>query len=73
MIEFNSASFKYPFPFAIFSLTLIFTFVELEENEDEYIKLVEWLNKIISRDFFNAPLKKQSEEKLSECKHVNVK
>ncbi len=47
-----------------------FTFVELEENEDEYIKLVEWLNKIISRDFFNAPLKKQSEEKLSECKQL---
>lgn len=47
-----------------------FTFVELEENEDEYNKLMEWLNKIIYRDFFNAPLKKQSEEKLSECKQL---
>lgn len=31
-----------------------FTFAELEENEEEYDKLAEWLNKINKRDFFGA-------------------
>ncbi|MPM85443.1 hypothetical protein SDC9_132524 [bioreactor metagenome] len=47
-----------------------FVFAELEENEAEYQKLEEWLNKIMLRDFFNAPLKKQSEEKLGKCKQI---
>ncbi|ANB60634.1 Chromate resistance protein ChrB [Anoxybacteroides amylolyticum] len=47
-----------------------FTFVELEENEDEYSKLVEWLKKITLRDFFVAPLKEQAEEVLQRCKQL---
>jgi len=47
-----------------------FTYIELEENEDEYNKLVEWLKKINSRDFFGAPLKKQAEETLEKCKRL---
>lgn len=47
-----------------------FTFVELEENEDEYNKLVEWLNKIALRDFFIAPLKEQAEKELEKCKQL---
>lgn len=45
-----------------------FTYIELEENEDEYNKLAEWLKKINNRDFFGAPLKKQAEETLKKCK-----
>ena len=47
-----------------------FTFAELEENEDEYHKLEDWLVKISRRDFFNAQLKKQSQDKLDECKEM---
>lgn len=47
-----------------------FTFAELEENEEEYDKLAEWLNKISKRDFFGAALKKQSEETLQKCKQL---
>lgn len=47
-----------------------FTFVELEENEDEYNKLVEWLKKITLRDFFVAPLRDQGEEVLQKCKQL---
>lgn len=47
-----------------------FTYIELEENEEEYNKLAEWLKKINSRDFFGAPLKKQAEEALEKCKRL---
>jgi DNA-binding transcriptional regulator PaaX len=47
-----------------------FSFAELEENEDEYNKLLEWLKKIALRDFFNAPQKIQSEQKLKESKQL---
>ncbi|MCZ2338380.1 MAG: hypothetical protein LC127_09280 [Chitinophagales bacterium] len=47
-----------------------FTFIELEENEDEYNKLVEWLKKITLRDFFVAPLKEQAVERLQKCKQL---
>jgi DNA-dependent RNA polymerase auxiliary subunit epsilon len=47
-----------------------FTFAELEENKEEYDKLAEWLKKISKRDFFGAPLKKQSEEALQKCKQL---
>jgi DNA-binding transcriptional regulator PaaX len=47
-----------------------FTFAELEENEEEYDKLAEWLNKINKRDFFGAFLKNQSEEALQKCKQL---
>lgn len=41
-----------------------FTFAELEENEEEHNKLVEWLNKISSRDFFQANQKGKAEQEL---------
>ncbi len=47
-----------------------FTYIELEENEDEYDKLVEWLKKITSKDFFMAPLKEQATEGLRKCKQL---
>ncbi len=47
-----------------------FTFAELEENEEEYDKLADWLKKISKRDFFGAPSKKQSEEALLKCKQL---
>ncbi len=47
-----------------------FTYIELEENEDEYDKLVEWLKKITLRDFFVATLKKQATEELQKCKQL---
>jgi len=47
-----------------------FTFVELEENEDEYDKLGEWLKKIALRDFFVTPLKEQAVKGLEKCKQL---
>lgn len=47
-----------------------FTFAELEENEDEYIKLEGWLEKIAVRDFFSASLGKKSQDKLKECRRL---
>lgn len=47
-----------------------FTYGELEENEYEYNKLEEWLKKIVSRDFFGAPLKEKSEQGLDECRQL---
>jgi hypothetical protein len=47
-----------------------FSYIELEENEDEYNKLEEWLKKIAQRDFFTAPLKSQAEQKLYECQEL---
>lgn len=47
-----------------------FTFAELEENEDELIKLEAWLEKIAVRDFFGASLGKKSREKLKECRRL---
>jgi len=47
-----------------------FSYGELEENEEEYNKLAEWLKKIITRDFFNAPQKKGSEQNLEQCKQL---
>lgn len=47
-----------------------FNFAEIEENEDEYKKLKEWLEKINARDFFNSPLKKPSNEALEKCKRI---
>ncbi|MEL7565757.1 MAG: Chromate resistance protein ChrB, partial [Dehalobacterium sp.] len=47
-----------------------FTFVELEENEDEYNKLAEWLKKIVSRDFFQSPQKLEAEKNIELCKQL---
>ncbi|MFZ7121189.1 MAG: Chromate resistance protein ChrB [Eubacteriaceae bacterium] len=45
-----------------------FTYVELEENEDEINKLIKWFEKISKRDFFLAPLKNEAEEIIERCK-----
>ncbi|WP_394699300.1 Chromate resistance protein ChrB [uncultured Sphaerochaeta sp.] len=45
-----------------------FSFGELEENEEEYKKLVEWLQKIMDRDFFSSSLRFESEQKLQQCR-----
>jgi hypothetical protein len=47
-----------------------FSYGELEENEEEYNKLAEWLKKIITRDFFNAPQKNTSEQYLEKCQQL---
>lgn len=47
-----------------------FTFAELEENEEEYSKLVEWLRKISARDFFHASLKDKAKTELQKCKFL---
>ncbi|WP_031420605.1 Chromate resistance protein ChrB [Lachnoclostridium phytofermentans] len=47
-----------------------FSFVEVEENEDEYNKLIEWHKKIAKRDFFNASLKTVSAQELEKCKQI---
>jgi len=47
-----------------------FTFAEIEENEEEYSKLEEWLKKITARDFFSASLKEASTGALEKCKKL---
>jgi len=44
-----------------------FSFAEIEENEEELRKLNEWYEKIIARDFFEAPLREKSKEMLLKC------
>lgn len=45
-----------------------FTFAEIEENEYEYKKLMEWHRDIGKRDFFQASLKIVSEQELVKCR-----
>lgn len=47
-----------------------FTYAELEENEYEYDKLVEWHKNIMKRDFFDASLKQTAEQELDKCKQL---
>ena len=44
-----------------------FTFAELEENEDEFHKLINWYQKITERDFLGASLRSSADEKLKQC------
>ena len=44
-----------------------FTFAELEENEDEFHKLIHWYQKITERDFHGASLRSSADEKLKQC------
>jgi hypothetical protein len=44
-----------------------FSFGELEENEEEYKKLGEWLQKIVERDFFSSSLRIQAEQQVTNC------
>ena len=45
-----------------------FTFVELEENEDELAKLVAWLAKVQGRDHFGVPARAEAEAALAACR-----
>jgi PaaX-like protein C-terminal domain. len=47
-----------------------FTFAEVEENEEDLKKLNEWIQKILTRDFFGAPLKAEAETALAHCSDV---
>lgn len=45
-----------------------FTFAELEENEEEYNKLLNWYGKIKKRDYFNSQKGITAEEEISLCR-----
>lgn len=45
-----------------------FTFAELEENEDELQKLMDWHQKITDRDFHGASLRPAADEQLERCR-----
>ncbi len=47
-----------------------FSFAEVEENEEEYNKLIVWYRKIAERDFFSASLRIVSEQELEKCKNT---
>ncbi|RKR73352.1 Chromate resistance protein ChrB [Frondihabitans australicus] len=44
-----------------------FTYAELEENEVDHTKLVNWLEKVRSRDEFGAPGRAEAEAALQKC------
>lgn len=44
-----------------------FTFGELEENEEDFVKLQRWFDKVQDRDSLNASGKQAAEEALSRC------
>ena len=47
-----------------------FSYAELEENEVDYTKLVNWLEKVKSRDRFEAPGRAEAEAALAQCEQV---
>ncbi|MCU1478585.1 MAG: ChrB protein [Subtercola sp.] len=47
-----------------------FTYAELEENEVDYTKLVNWLEKVRARDTFNAPGRAEAEAAVQKCEQV---
>ena len=44
-----------------------FTYAELEENEEDLVKLRNWFGKIIERDAFGAPGRAPTEQALAKC------
>ena len=44
-----------------------FTYAELEENEVDYTKLVNWLKKVEERDEFHAPGRLEAEQAVAGC------
>ena len=44
-----------------------FSFAEIEENEEELLKLKQWFIKIMARDTFKAPLREKGELILAKC------
>jgi DNA-binding transcriptional regulator PaaX len=47
-----------------------FTYAELEENEVDYTKLVNWFDKVRARDTFDAPGRVEAESALKKCEQV---
>ncbi|MDQ1597445.1 MAG: hypothetical protein QOI70_869 [Microbacteriaceae bacterium] len=47
-----------------------FTYAELEENEVDYTKLVNWLEKVRARDQFGAPGASEAQAALLQCEHA---
>lgn len=44
-----------------------FSFAELEENEVDHVKLVNWLAKVVERDVFGAPGRTAADQALAQC------
>jgi uncharacterized protein with PIN domain len=47
-----------------------FTFAELEENEQDLLKLTRWLRKIQQRDFFPSSSSQEAQERLAHCRQA---
>jgi DNA-binding transcriptional regulator PaaX len=47
-----------------------FTYAELEENEEDLVKLQNWLAKVTDRDVFGAPKRAATLEALGTCEHA---
>jgi hypothetical protein len=47
-----------------------FTFAELEENEQDLLKLTRWLRKIQQRDFFPGPSSREAVARLAGCRQA---
>ena len=47
-----------------------FTFAELEENEQDLLKLTRWLRKIQQRDFFPSSSSREAHERLAQCREA---
>ncbi len=47
-----------------------FTYAELEENEQEYKKFKDWIEKIRKLDFYNAPRAREATERLARSEAV---
>lgn len=50
--------------------TAHFSYAELEENEVDHTKLVNWLAKVRARDAFDAPGRAGAEAALEKCEHA---
>ncbi len=47
-----------------------FTFAELQENEQDLLRLTRWLRKIQQRDFFPGPASREAQERLARCRQA---
>jgi hypothetical protein len=47
-----------------------FTFAELEENEQDLLRLTRWLRKIQQRDFFPGPASREAQERIARCRQA---
>jgi ChrB-like protein len=47
-----------------------FSFAELEENEQDLLRLARWLRKIQQRDFFPGPASREAQERITRCRQA---